>query len=197
MSTPSTYALQPTSNDKDIRSTKSIERDLFNLVKNKKPNITNKKETEAIDELIEELIFSATGSIWQRNLLNGSWRVAYVHSGQSGRGLDRRIPFPELPFNESYQRFTSDSVTNVGELLGPAVRAEVGGSLQEDDYNFNFTPKRFIAYINSGDLCAGQLCTKLPIEGKGIFDGMYLGETLRIGQNLNGSGALVVQVRVQ
>lgn len=197
-SAASTGALQPPSDGRDIiRSTYSIEEELFNLVNNKKPSNYNQREANAVEKLTEELISSAKGSKWERNLLSGSWRVAYIRPGQTGGGLDRRIPFPELPFNESYQRFTSGSVTNVGELLGPLLRVEVGGSLKEDDYSFNSTPKRFIANINRGDICAGKVCAKLPIEGEGIFDGMYLGERIRIGQNLNGSGARVLQVRVQ
>jgi hypothetical protein len=196
-SAASTGALQPPSDRIYIRSTYLIEEELFNLVYNKKPSNYNQREADAVEKLTEELISSAKGSKWERNLLSGSWRVAYIRPGQTGGGLDRRIPFPELPFNESYQRFTSGSVTNVGELLGPLLRVEVGGSLKEDDYSFNSTPKRFIANINRGDICAGKVCAKLPIEGEGIFDGMYLGERMRIGQNLNGSGALVLQVRVQ
>jgi hypothetical protein len=65
----------------------------------------------------------------------------------------------------------------------------------EDDLTVDSTPKRFRADITRGDLCAGNVCVKLPIEGVGLFDGVYLGEQIRIGQNLNESGALVVQVR--
>ena len=41
------------------------------------------------------------------------------------------------------------------------------------------------------------VCVPLPIKGVGIFDGVYLGRRLRIGQNLNGGGARIVQVRVR
>ena len=113
-SAASTGALQPPSDGRDIiRSTYSIEEELFNLVNNKKPSNYNQREANAVEKLTEELISSAKGSKWERNLLSGSWRVAYIRPGQTGGGLDRRIPFPELPFNESYQRFTSDSVTRV------------------------------------------------------------------------------------
>ena len=42
-----------------------------------------------------------------------------------------------------------------------------------------------------------RLCLPLPIQGEGLFDGQYLGERLRVGQNLNGGGARIVQVRVE
>ena len=174
---------------------KQQEMDLWNKVNQRRPSSYTQSEIEEIDTLIDEISSSAHGSIWQRDLLPGKWRVAYIRPGQGGGGLDRRIPFPELPFNESYQKFTMESVTNVGELLGPAVRVEVGGGLTEDDLTVDSTPKRFRADITRGDLCAGNVCVKLPIEGVGLFDGVYLGEQIRIGQNLNESGALVVQVR--
>ena len=43
-------------------------------------------------------------------------------SHRSRRPFDppRRIPFPELPWNDSFQVFGAESVTNVGELLGQA-----------------------------------------------------------------------------
>jgi len=37
----------------------------------------------------------------------------------------------------------------------------------------------------------------LPISGEGLFDGVYLDDRIRVGQNLNGGGARIVQVRVE
>lgn len=48
-----------------------------------------------------------------------------------------------------------------------------------------------------GDVDTGGICAPLPITGVGVFDGVYLDERLRIGQNLNGGGARIVQVRVK
>ena len=177
------------------------EEKLLKIIRGRKPNSFKPNEEENIEAIIKDLISSAQGSKWQRNLLPGKWRVAYIRPGPGSRqgggekGLDRRIPFPELPFNESYQQFTLDSVTNIGELLGPGLRVEVGGTLSEDNTDMSLTPKRFRVNITGGNLCAGNFQIKLPIKGEGIFDGVYLGEQIRIGQNLNGSGALVVQVR--
>ena len=56
-------------------------------------------------------------------------------------------------------------------------------------------PKRFRAQIDSGSLCFRESCVKLLIEGQGIFELEYIGERLRILQNLNGSGARGIQVR--
>ena len=155
---------------------------------------------------MEEL--AALRAPWRGELLRGKWRVAYLQPGPGGAGLDRRVPFPELPFNESYQIFGQDTVVNVGELLGPAVEVRVAGSLSEEDLTDQRSPKRFKANINEGALCGsftlgraekaniGRLCAPLPISGEGIFDGVYLGSRIRIGQNLNGGGARIVQVRV-
>ena len=69
---------------------------------------------------------------------------------------------------------------------------------READETVDRSPKRFEADITRGALCvgAGPACAPLPIRGEGVFDGLYLGSRLRIGQNLNGGGARVVQVRV-
>lgn len=174
---------------------KNKETDLWYKVQRRKPSSYSESEIEEIDTIVDDIVLLARGTEWQRDKLLGTWRVAYIRPGREGGGLDRRIPFPEFDFNESYQKFTADSVNNVGELLGPTVRIEVSGDLSEDDLDVNSTPKRFQANIRRGDLFAGNFRVKLPIEGVGIFDGVYLGEHIRIGQNLNGSGALVVQVR--
>jgi hypothetical protein len=102
-----------------------------------------------------------------------------------------------LAFNDNYQVFTKDSVTNIGELFGPAIDVRVYGGLQEDDAGSTAVPKRFTAQILGGQVCwNGREILPLLISGEGIFDGVYLGERVRIGQNLNGGGARVVQVRM-
>ena len=148
-----------------------------------------------IDALIDEIVRSRAP--WPRGELAGLWRLAYLQPGPDGTGVDRRIPFPEFDFNDSYQRFGESSVLNIGELLGPTLRVEVGGSLTEEDASVVRSPKRFRADITGGGLCLGSLpCAPLPIKGVGLFDGVYLGRRLRIGQNLNGGGARIVQLRV-
>merc|ERR1719362_172228 len=120
---------------------------------------------------------------WRRSELIGTWKVAYLQGE-----LDRRIPFPELPFNDSYEVFGESSVVNIGEILGPSVTVKVSGSLSEEDPEDLVAPKRFRANINAGavDLGDGKVQIPLPISGLGIFDGIYLDSRLRIGLNLNG-----------
>eukprot|EP00554_Chaetoceros_debilis_P010973 CAMPEP_0194108098 /NCGR_PEP_ID=MMETSP0150-20130528/7862_1 /TAXON_ID=122233 /ORGANISM="Chaetoceros debilis, Strain MM31A-1" /LENGTH=319 /DNA_ID=CAMNT_0038796709 /DNA_START=27 /DNA_END=983 /DNA_ORIENTATION=- len=169
---------------------KAFETDLYEMCFRRKPNDYNVQEWERIESLIDNIVILSRGTnSWDQNLLPGTWRVAYIRSGEGGGGLDRRIPFPEFSFNQSYQRFTLDTVTNIGEVLGPNVRVEVKGSLREENIGSNQVPKRFRALITGGEseLCAGTLSFKLPIEGTGVFDGVFLGEEIRIGQNLNGS----------
>ena len=92
-------------------------------------------------------------------------------------------------------------MTNVGEVLGPRLEVRVSGALSEDDTTDLVSPKRFRADINDGRICLGSTlaapCVPLPISGVGLFDGVYLTDELRIGQNLNGGGARIVQVRVE
>ena len=48
----------------------------------------------------------------------------------------------QYPWNDSYQLFGPNSVTNVGEVMGPLVKVLVGGSLREDDTAVLRSPKR-------------------------------------------------------
>lgn len=173
---------------------------LFTLVNGKRPNGYTQSERNQIASLIDTIV--AARYKWHREDLPGKWSLSYLQPGTSGEGIDRRIPFPDLPFNNNYQFFTSDTVTNIGEILGPILEVRVGGSLVEDDTSSLSTPKRFQANIEKGGLCLGggsqedSSCVPLPIKGEGIFDGVYLGKRLRIGQNINGGGARVVQVKI-
>ena len=158
------------------------------------PQHTRFKASELIDRIVQQRY------PWKRDDLPGKWALVYLQSGPDGGGIDRRIPFPELWFNNNYQVFTRQSVTNIGELLGRLLEVRVSGSLEEEDDTSLSTPKRFQANINKGKICLGgsedAACISLPISGEGLFDGLYVGERLRIGQNLNGGGARVVQVKI-
>ena len=96
----------------------------------------------------------------------------------------------------------SDAATTIS-TRGSCRAVGVSGSLSEEDPADLTAPKRFNVDITRGQLClfgggdvAGGVCAPLPIKGEGVFDGVYLGKRLRIGQNLNGGGARIVQVRV-
>eukprot|EP00320_Phaeocystis_rex_P009438 CAMPEP_0119064308 /NCGR_PEP_ID=MMETSP1178-20130426/7429_1 /TAXON_ID=33656 /ORGANISM="unid sp, Strain CCMP2000" /LENGTH=225 /DNA_ID=CAMNT_0007045745 /DNA_START=26 /DNA_END=703 /DNA_ORIENTATION=- len=174
---------------------------LLALVEGRRAQQWQQEERAEVDRLIDEVV--ALQAPWSREDLRGRWKLAYLQPGPDGAGIDRRIPFPELPWNDNFQVFGADSVTNVGELLGRALEVRVSGSLTEADPADLTAPKRFKADITRGQLCllgGGDLsagaCAPLPITGEGVFDGVYLGKRLRIGQNLNGGGARIVQVRV-
>ena len=183
-------------------------RKLLALVEGRRASQWAPEERAAVDALINEVV--SLRSPWPREDLRGKWKLAYLQPGPGGAGVDRRIPFPEFDFNDSFQVFGVDSLTNVGELLGPALEVRVSGKLLELDPDVVTAPKRFRADIDRGRICLGTgggvasdswdseagLCVPLPIKGEGLFDGVYLGRRLRIGQNLNGGGARIVQVRV-
>ena len=171
--------------------------ELYELVRTRRPSQWEDSERARIDALVSEVV--AQNAPWPRSGLVGKWRLAYLQPGPKGEGVDRRIPFPEFGFNEQYQIFRQNPgrVTNIGEVLGPAVRVEVRGGLEELDSSVTRSPKRFRALIDDGALCAGSACAPLPISGEGLFDGVYLDDRLRVGQNLNGGGARIVQVRVE
>ena len=97
--------------------------ELYELVRTRRPSQWQDSERARIDALVSEVV--AQNAPWPRAGLVGKWRLAYLQPGPKGEGVDRRIPFPEFGFNEQYQIFSSGRVTNVGEVLGPAVRVEV------------------------------------------------------------------------
>lgn len=175
--------------------------ELYERVKDRRPETWSPAERVAVERLVDEVV--ALRAPWPADALVGTWRLAYLQNGPGGAGVDRRVPFPELPGNEQYQIFSGAAgggpsrVTNVGEVLGPSLRVEVKGALREADAAVTRSPKRFTADIDSGALCAPFGCAPLPISGLGEFDGVYLDDRLRVGQNLNGGGARVVQVRVR
>lgn len=183
---------------------------LFHILNGRRPYEYSPEEKEEIDQLVEEIVASSSShsrrgkeqglfsTEFDRSRLPGTWMLAYIQPGPNGAGIDRRIPFPEFDFNDNFQFFGDDStVVNVGQVLGPSVNVQVFGKLQEDDPESSSIPKRFRANIEGGKICAfGSHCIGLPIQGEGLFDSLYLGDRLRIGQNLNGGGARVVQIRL-
>lgn len=172
---------------------------LFEYVNGRRMDEYSQEERFEIADLIENVVNSGYPSDYRRDL-PGKWRLVYLQPGPDGAGIDRRIPFlPDFSFNDNYQIFSPDDhVTNVGELFGPWMDVRVFGDVNAVSGGGDQGPQRFQANIQGGKLCAGSSrCLPLPISGEGLFDSVYLGERLRIGQNLNGGGARVVQVRIE
>ena len=169
---------------------------LFGYVNGRRSDDYSPQERRDIDKLIDTIVQGEYPSDYRRQL-PGKWRLVYLQPGPDGARIDRRIPFfPDLPFNDNYQIFSRDGrITNIGELLGTQVDVRVVG--QWEALLPSQRPQRFRANIQSGKLRVGEAVSiDLPIAGEGLFDSVYLGDRLRIGQNLNGGGARVVQVRL-
>ena len=192
---PPTSSLEPSVNEP-----KEVTR-LFEYINGRRANEYTTEERQEIDALIDRI--ASLQIPYSATYLPGKWRLAYLQPGPNGAGIDRRIPFfPEFGFNNNYQIFDAGSVTNIGEVLGPLAQVSVAGTLSEEDPTSNKSPKRFRAKIAGGQLCTGSsrnasMCLSLPmIRGEGLFDSIYIGDRIRIGQNLNGGGARVVQIRI-
>jgi len=199
---------------------------LFHTINGRRPYEYSAEERNEINDLIRSILLLTSNSerssdnqqqrelsSYQSSSLVGTWILAYLQPGPNGAGIDRRIPFPEFDFNDSYQIFRDDtnvnngiipnSVINIGQILGPLAKIQVYGTVEQEDVTTTrgstaSTPRRFQANIQGGKLCLkdDDLCIGLPIQGVGLFDSLYVGERLRIGQNLNGGGARVVQIRL-
>ena len=193
--TPNIVEPPPKSNRKPSLSEPAEVTRLFEYVNGRRPNEYTEHEQQEMDALIDTI--ASSQSSFQRNLLPGTWMLVYLRPGPEGGGIDRRIPFPELGFNNNYQKFGSDAVENVGQVVGPWVDVRVSGELHEENPMTTASPKRFQADIQGGKLCVQRIfCAPLPIQGQGLFDSVYLGERLRVGQNINGGGARIVQIRL-
>lgn len=192
--TPTLFTPPPKSNLSKPDDEPAIVTKLFDKINGRRQNEYSQEERFEMAALIDEICAQTWD--WNKSELPGTWMLCYLQPGPDGGGIDRRIPFPEFDFNDSFQIFTDNAILNIGQVFGPLVEVDVSGSLQEKDSAQVTTPKNFIANIDSGKLCFQENCVPLPIAGQGLFDGLYLGKRLRIGQNLNGGGARVVQVRM-
>ena len=192
--TPTIFTPPPASTLPKPSDEPAVVTQLFDKINGRRPSEYSQEERFEIAALIDEIL--AQKWDWNADELPGKWMLTYLQPGPEGGGIDRRIPFPDFDFNDSFQVFTADTVLNIGQVFGPLVQVEVSGSLQEKDAAQKSAPKRFMVDIDSGKLCFSKNCLPLPISGQGLFDGLYLGKRLRIGQNLNGGGARVVQVRM-
>jgi len=74
---------------------------LYEAVAARRPSDWTAAERPAIDALVEEV--AALRAPWRQSDLRGVWRLAYLLPGPDGAGVDRRVPFPELPFNDNFQ----------------------------------------------------------------------------------------------
>lgn len=191
--TPSLFTPPPISIRPRPENEPKVITELFERVNGRRMDEYTDEERIDIDQLVRAV--AERREPFAESLFPGKWRLAYLQPGPNGAGVDRRIPFPEFGFNDNYQLFGQGSVENVGQLFGPLVDVRVFGSVQPLDSSMA-SPKRFKADIQGGKLCTRQTCfIDLPITGQGLFDSIYVGERLRIGQNLNGGGSRVVQVR--
>eukprot|EP00978_Attheya_sp_CCMP212_P047312 scaffold421304_cov54-Attheya_sp.AAC.1 len=70
---------------------------LFEFVNGRRPNEYTTDEMDEMARLMDNIADSKYA--WNRDLLPGKWMLVYLQSGPDGGGIDRRIPFPEFPFN--------------------------------------------------------------------------------------------------
>eukprot|EP00977_Amphora_coffeiformis_P001868 scaffold360_cov192-Amphora_coffeaeformis.AAC.8 len=194
--TPSLFSPPPKSNLRASMNEPAAVTALFDACNGRRPEEYSAAERKEIADLFHAI--QDAHYPWDGRLLPGKWKLVYLEPGPEGAGVDRRIPFPEFPFNDQYQIFTATAgVTNVGELFGPNLFATVEGDLTEVDTMVRTTPKGFRADILGGALCYQRACVPLPIQGVGLFDVLYLGERVRLLQNINGGGAIGIQIKME
>ncbi|EEC46086.1 predicted protein [Phaeodactylum tricornutum CCAP 1055/1] len=200
--TPSWNGSPPASSQLPTSDEPEPVRALFRRVNGRRPYEYSDEERVEIADLVRKIVAENASERqryqWSEDALVGRWILVYLEPGPEGSGVDRRVPFPEFPWNDSYQIFARNTVTNVGEIWGPSLYATVSGSLSEQDVGSRTMPKRFTTSIHGGQICWKEVrpCVPLPIQGEGVFQLEYIGPRLRILQNLNGGGARGVQIRL-
>ncbi len=194
--TPSVFPDTPTSTLDKPANEPQLVTQLFEAVNGRRLDDFSAEERLEIDALIHQIAQEKYSVDDSEKLLVGTWRLSYLQPGPGGAGIDRRIPFPDFSFNQNFQTFTIDHrIINRGELLGPWLDVRVFGNWEATTGGNSL--QRYKAEIHSGQFCRGpNFCAPLPITGEGLFDSVYLGDRLRIGRNINGGGAVVVQVRL-
>jgi hypothetical protein len=203
--TPTIFTPPPRSNLQASSSESMQVTRLFDQVNGRRPYEYSPAERVEIARLVQEILDKQPSDNSQSSSIIGKWMLVYLEPGPTGAGVDRRVPFPELGFNDQYQVFTADRITNIGEILGPLVDVRVAGpwSINKGGLQTSLAFDKVPVYqaditggqvcLNSGGLCVGGL----PIKGHGLFQVPYLGDRLRILQNLNGGGARGVQIRIE
>ena len=84
---------------------------LFDKVNGRRQGEYSAEERMEIDALIDSIASTSSPppqqqqQSWHPDKLYGKWKLVYLRPGPNGVGVDRRVPFPELPFNDSYQIF--------------------------------------------------------------------------------------------
>ena len=89
---------------------------LCELCRGRKPSDWSTEERPAVDALVDELVAFGRQASWSSGALRGKWRLVYVQPGpQDVRypGADRRLLFPDLPWNDKYQIVGLSYVINV------------------------------------------------------------------------------------
>ena len=144
------------------------------------------EERPVVDALVEELVVLGRQATWSRSALRGKWRLVYVQPGPQDvlyPGTERRLLFPDLPWNDKYQVVGLSYVINVGELAGPLLEVRAAGSLAEMDAGQVFPssarsrgdptlplapivgPRRFQAGLAEGALCGSITMGSRPSHG--------------------------------
>jgi len=187
-------------------------RQLYTLCNQRRPSEWAAEERPAVEALVDELVAQGQRMPSPSGSLRGKWRLVYVQPAPNAwlyPGADRSLKFPVLPGSDSYQIVGRSDVINVGELLGPLLEVRAAGSFTEQaSSDGRPLPRRIQADMREGVLCGsltmgsrekantGRVCGPLPIRGDCSFDSLYVGEQVRVSQNVDGGGARTVHVRI-
>ena len=120
--------------------------------------------------------------------------IEYLRTTQNEDGSWTPEPGPGVIVLETFEEATVGTV--------PAEWDDYVGWVVNNDQNLPDRPVHALvsdarAQFLAGARALGATLDALPISGEGLFDGVYLDDRLRVGQNLNGGGARIVQVRVE
>jgi Uncharacterized conserved protein (DUF2358) len=101
--TPSFFDPPPMSHRSKSSNEPAVVTNIFDMVNGRRDADYSAAERSKIEAWIDEI--AELNVPFQSHLLPGTWRLVYLRPGSDGSGIDRRIPFPEFPFNDSFQIF--------------------------------------------------------------------------------------------
>mmetsp|Transcript_46670 Transcript_46670/g.116944 ORF Transcript_46670/g.116944 Transcript_46670/m.116944 type:complete len:262 (-) Transcript_46670:11-796(-) len=152
------------------------------------------------DELVTTL--AASPVRWDPALLGGGpWRACYTKGPEpKWKALTRLLPFAKSRAYQDYDTATQ-SVTNVGEVLGDALKVQAFGTYKEFDAKTT-TPKDYEVTVTRGEFkLPGGLSFGLSISGVGYQRVQYADANVRVFESINTTptewereGLVVVQV---
>lgn len=169
--------------------------ELYDLLTTDAPTIKSeaKERSARVRSLMDELV-EADGA-YDANCMQGKWQVVHTQGPLLWEQFWNLFKSSKGSPNRNFQDFDLKSlrVTNSSELRGPDNYVTADGRFEPED-DTTTLPKRFRAFIQEGNVVFGETVIKLPIQGEGFFDVVYLDPKIPLRIFRGNNGSMAVQI---